>query len=259
MASADTVFSEASVSLPAIAMDAKPISKASAFKPSSSCRDCAIRSGCAMQSERPAKREHLAALELSHQRVKKGETLFRAGDRFTSLYVVHSGSFKKSMVLADGREQITGFYFPGDAMALSAMHGGAHACDAIALEDSTACVVPASLLEALSERVQSISRHWHRMLSAAIVRSSEALAMLGSTTAEQRIAAFLLDLSDRWSARGYSAAEFVLKMTRSEIGCYLGLKTETVSRVLQSLHRRGILDVHASEIHILDLPSLTLL
>lgn len=254
MSCAETLFAEPTVSTPATAIETKP-----AAKPSQSCRDCAIRRACAMQSERPAKREHLAALELAHHRVKKGETLFRAGDRFTSLYVVRSGSFKKSMVLADGREQITGFYFPGDAMALSAMHGGAHSSDAIALEDSAVCVVPSSVLESLSERVRSMGRHWHRMLSAAIVRGGGALVMLGSMTAEQRVAAFLLDLSDRWRGRGYSAVEFVLKMTRSEIGCYLGLKTETVSRVLQSMHRRGILDVHTSEIHILDLPGLILL
>lgn len=259
MASADTLFAEPTVSMPAAASEGRLTAARPPAKSSQSCRECAMQRTCALQSERPAKREHLAALELAHHRVRKGEALFHAGDRFSSLYVVRSGSFKKSMVLADGREQITGFYFPGDAMALSAMHGGAHSCDAIALEDSAVCVAPSSVLESLSERVQSIGRHWHRMLSAAIVRGGGALMMLGSMTAEQRVAAFLLDVSDRWRGRGYSAAEFVLKMTRNEIGCYLGLKTETVSRMLQSMHRRGILEVHASEIHILDLPGLILL
>ncbi|HVW48831.1 MAG TPA: helix-turn-helix domain-containing protein [Trinickia sp.] len=97
------------------------------------------------------------------------------------------------------------------------------------------------------------------MLNVAIARGGGAFMMLGSMSAEQRVAAFMLDLSDRWQARGYCASAFSLKMTRGEIGSRVGLKTETVNRVLQGMHKRGIIEVYASEIHILDLPSLILL
>ncbi|TAM07529.1 MAG: hypothetical protein EPN70_02455 [Paraburkholderia sp.] len=111
----------------------------------------------------------------------------------------------------------------------------------------------------LRQGVKSAARYWRRTLSVAIRRGSGAFMMLSPMSAEQRVAALLLDLSDRWQARGYCVSEFVLKVTGSEIGSHLGLEPETVNRVLQGMHKRGIIDAYASEIHILDLPSLILL
>ncbi|MBU6489285.1 MAG: helix-turn-helix domain-containing protein [Burkholderiales bacterium] len=111
----------------------------------------------------------------------------------------------------------------------------------------------------LRQGVKSAALYWRRMLDVAVRRGSSAFMMLGPMSAEQRVAAFLLDLSDRWQARGYCVSEFVLKVTRREIGNHLGLEPETVNRVLQGMHKRGIIDAYASEIHILDLPSLILL
>jgi len=111
----------------------------------------------------------------------------------------------------------------------------------------------------LLQGVKRAALYWRRTLNVAIRRGSGALMMLSPMSAEERVAAFLLDLSDRWQARGYCISQFVLNVTRSEIGSHLGLRPETVNRVLQGMHKRGIIDADASEIHILDLPSLILL
>ncbi len=227
-----------------------------AHSATSTCKDCAIRRVCALQSELPTTRAHLEGMTLARRSLSKGDALFRAGDAFRNLYVVHSGSFKKSILLADGREQITGFFIAGDVLALSGISTGRYASDAIALEDSTACVLPFDALQPLNDPASGMERHWHRMLGTAIVRERMINAMLGTLHADERVAAFLLDLSQRWQARGYSASQFVLKMTRADIGCYLGIKLETVSRALQSLHRRGLIEVRTKDIRILDLPGL---
>jgi CRP/FNR family transcriptional regulator len=225
----------------------------------STCKDCAIRRVCALQSELPAHRAHLEDMALARRRLSKGEALFRAGDAFHNLYVVHSGSFKKSIVLADGREQITGFFIAGDVLALSGISTGRYASDAVALEDSTACILPFDALQPSGDQSSGMERHWHRMLGTVILRERMTNAILGTLHADERIAAFLLDLSQRWQARGYSASEFVLKMTRADIGCYLGIKLETVSRALQSLHRRALIEVRTKDIRILDLAGLAAL
>jgi CRP/FNR family transcriptional regulator len=166
------------------------------------------------------------------------------------------GSFKKLTLLADGREQVTGFHVAGESLGADGIAAAHYASDAIALEDSSVCVMPFDLLELLSREVKAVQHHVFRMLSAQLVRESNATMLLGTMTADERVAAFLLDLSHRWQARSYSPSVFVLRMTREETGSYLGLKLETVSRTLSRFQKQGLIQVDGKEVRILDFAGL---
>jgi CRP/FNR family transcriptional regulator len=163
----------------------------------------------------------------------------------------------KSCVLhEDGREQVAGFHMMGDLMGLDAIGTNQHLCDAVALEDSEVCEIPLKDLEGLSRNIPSLQQHFHRIMSREIARDYGVMLLLGSMRAEERLAAFLLNLSQRFGARGYSATEFHLRMTREEIGSYLGLKLETVSRTLSHFQAQGLIAVQNKHLRILKLENL---
>jgi CRP/FNR family transcriptional regulator len=184
--------------------------------------------------------------------VPRGEALFRARGPFQSLYAVRTGSFKTVVIHRDGREQVTGFQIPGEALGLDGVCSGAHTCEAIALEDSTVCIIPFGQLEMLCHESQRMQRHVYQLMSGEIVRASSLVMLLGTMTAEQRLAAFLLDLAARFRARGYSGVQFHLKMSREEIGCFLGIKLETVSRMFSRFQREGLVEPNGKQIRIVD-------
>jgi CRP/FNR family transcriptional regulator len=188
--------------------------------------------------------------------VRRGETLYRTGDTFESLYTLRMGSFKTVIVHRDGLEHVTGFHFVGDTLGLDGVCIHQHGCDAIALEDSIVCIVPFHLLEMLCREVKAIQHHVHRLLSREIVREANLMMQFGTMSAAQRLAAFLLNLSVRFSARGYSPTEFNLRMTRDEIGSYLGMKLETVSRMFSRLQKDGMIEPNGKHIRIIDLDRL---
>jgi CRP/FNR family transcriptional regulator len=198
----------------------------------------------------------LDTLVASRETVHRGEALFRRGDPFTSLYAVRTGFFKTSTSSEDGREQVTGFQMGGELLGLDGFDDETHRCDAVALEDSQVCVIPCASLEALSRRFPALQRQLHRVMSREIIHEQGLMMLLGSMRAEERVAAFLSNLARRLQARGFSASSFVLRMTRLEIGTYLGLKLETVSRSFSRLHDAGILRVQQRNIHILDAQAL---
>jgi CRP/FNR family transcriptional regulator len=187
---------------------------------------------------------------------KKGQSIYRAGDRFDALYAVRSGFFKTNVLLEDGRDQVTGFYMGGELIGMDGIGTEFHTCDAVALEDSEVCVIPFSRLEDLSREVQALQHHFHKVMSREIVRDHGVMMLLGSMRAEERLAAFLVNLSQRFTARGYSPSEFYLRMTREEIGSYLGLKLETVSRVFSRFQDEGLVSVQQKHIRIIDIPRL---
>jgi len=152
----------------------------------------------------------------------------------------------------DGRGHVTGFHLAGDSLGLDGVCFGHHSCDAVALEDSKVCIIPFHPLEAMCREVKAVQQHVHRLMGGEIVRESSQMMLLGTMSAEQRVATFLLNLSDRLRKRGYSPAEFHLRMTREEIGSYLGIKLETVSRMLSRFHRDGLIDARGKNIRILD-------
>ena len=185
-------------------------------------------------------------------RLRKGDVLFHAGDRFTSLFAVRTGSCKTVVVTHDGSEQVCGHHLPGEVIGYEGIGSEQYSTQAVALEDSEVCVLPFERIEGLAQRTPAFQRLLYRLLSAAIVRERASTIMLGTMRAEQRLAAFLLDLSNRYRSRGFSSSEFVLRMTREEIGSHLGLKLETVSRLFSRFAEEGLIDVHGRIIRILD-------
>jgi CRP/FNR family transcriptional regulator len=185
------------------------------------------------------------------RKVKRGGTLFRNGDRFTSLFAIRTGFFKTSVASEDGRDQVTGFQMAGEIIGLDGIVNESHTCDAIALEDAEVCVMPFERIEELSREVNALQRHVHKIMSREIVREHGVMLLLGSMRAEERLAAFLLNLVQRLHARGFSQSELVLRMTREEIGSYLGLKLETVSRTFSKFVDDGLVEVKQRHVRIL--------
>jgi CRP/FNR family transcriptional regulator len=192
----------------------------------------------------------------ARRRVKRGHNLYRSGDAFEAIYAIRSGFFKTDVLLEDGRDQVTGFQMAGEILGMDGISSENHTCNAVALEDSEVCVIPFAQLEELSREVQTLQRHFHKVMSREIVRDHSVMMLLGTMRAEERLAAFLLNLSQRFTTRRYSAAEFHLRMTREEIGSYLGLKLETVSRAFSHFQEQGFISVQQKHIRILDIDGL---
>lgn len=199
-----------------------------------------------------AERDIAERLEFSRLRLQRGETLFRSGDHFESLFGVRYGFFKTIYLLEDGREQVTGFSITGEVLGLDGIAPETHNCNAVALEDSEVCVIPFAGLEELAQEMPALQRHFHKTMSREIVREHGVMLQLGSMNAEERLAMLLLDLSRRFAAHGYPPSEFNLRMSREEIGSYLGLKLETVSRTFSRFHDEGLIAVRQKFIRILD-------
>jgi len=189
-------------------------------------------------------------------KLKKGESLFRNGAQFTALYAVRLGSLKTTVLSDDGREQVSGYHMPGDLLGLDGMSDDRHGCEAVALEDTELCVMPFARIEEVAREVPALQHNLHRILSREIESDHKVMLLLGSMRAEERLAAFLLNLSDRYRSRGYSSTEFVLRMTREEIGSYLGLKLETVSRLFSRFQEEGLVTVAGRSVKIIDLAML---
>ena len=184
--------------------------------------------------------------------IGRGDSLYTAGAPFKNLYCVRVGSIKTAVSSRDGREQVTGFHMPGDLIGLDGISTDIHHCAATALEDSEVCMIPFSYIEHRSSTILGLQRQMHRLLSSEVVRVQHKTLMLGTMRAEEKLAWFLLDLSVRYLKRGYSATEFVLRMTRREIGSFLGLEMETVSRLLSRFQDTGLVTVQQKHIKLLD-------
>ncbi|WP_321894924.1 helix-turn-helix domain-containing protein [Paraburkholderia heleia] len=226
------------------------------FAGASNCRNCATRDLCMPTAMRSQNTVNPISVFGNHRKVRRGEAVYRAGDAFCNLYVIRAGSSKTVAMHRDGREQITGFQIAGDFLGMEGITSGKHTLDAIALEDSVVCVIPFATLEMLSFGNKDLQRHLHLMMSREIVRESAHMMLIGCMTAEERVASFLLGLSKRYRERGYSSMEFQLRMTREEIGCYLGLKLETVSRMFTRLQQRGAVRMKGKQARIVDIDSL---
>ena len=216
------------------------------------CSNCNLRELCLPVGLAPEQVGQLDELVATRRSVPRGETLFRTGDSFLSLFAVRTGFFKTCVSAEDGRDQVTGFQMSGELLGLDGISTDRHACDAVALEDSTVCVIPFHDLEGLSMQITELQRVFHKIMSREIVRDHGVMLLLGSMRAEERLAAFLLNLTQRLHVRGFSRSELVLRMTREEIGSYLGLKLETVSRTFSRLQDDGVLEVKQRQIRIVD-------
>jgi CRP/FNR family transcriptional regulator, anaerobic regulatory protein len=220
------------------------------------CSQCNLRELCLPFGLDPREINQLDELVGARRKIKRQQHLYRSGDGFEAIYAIRAGSFKTDVILEDGRDQVTGFQMTGEVLGLDGISTEHHSCNAIALEDSEVCVIPFSRLEELSRQVESLQHQFHKIMSREIVRDHGVMMLLGSMRAEERLAAFLLNMSQRFTVRGFSPSEFHLRMTRDEIGSYLGLKLETVSRAFSRFQEDGLVAVQQKHIRILDTPGL---
>jgi CRP/FNR family transcriptional regulator len=221
----------------------------SAFKVA--CSNCNLRELCMPVGLDSNDMQKLDAIVATRKHVKQGQMLFSNGDPFTSLYAIRTGFFKTCLSNEDGREQVTGFQMAGEIIGLDGIVSDHHSCNAVALEDAEVCVMPFANVEDLSREFPVLQRHVHKVMSREIVRENGMMMMLGNMRAEERLAAFLLNLVQRLHARGFSQSEMILRMTREEIGSYLGLKLETISRTFSKLSEDGIIEVKQRYVRIL--------
>lgn len=220
------------------------------------CSNCSVLELCLPIGLSGPEVERLDTLIVQRFKVKKGAALYRTGDPLRSLYAVRIGSFKTCMVSVDGREQVTGFQIPGEILGLDSISTDEHACNAFALEDSEVCPIHFAQLEKLAQSLPSLQHNLNRLLSREIVRDHDMLMMLGNMNSDERLAAFLLNLSQRLNMRGYSSRDFVLKMRREEIGSYLGLRLETICRGIAHLRDQGLVEITGRDVKILNMEGL---
>lgn len=192
-------------------------------------------------------------------RLKKGVSLFREGDPAEAVYGLRSGSLKTQIEDANGQVQITGFALPGEVLGLDGILHERQVTHAIALEDSELCIIRLDSLDELGKQLPAIQMQLRRLMSKEIARSHQMLLTIGSLRSEQRLASFLLNLSHRLQTLGYSPYEFILRMSREEIGNFLGLTLETVSRLFSRFSKEGLIKVRQREVQLLDLNGLQIL
>lgn len=220
---------------------------------STHCSTCMMGDVCLPTGMSSQEVERIDELVKERIRIPKGQTLFFKGQKLEALYGLRIGSLKTVVQDVSGHVQITGFFLPGEIVGLDGMLDGQHDSNAMALEDSEVCVVKLSDIDRVGMYVPTLQQQIRRLMSKEIVRSHQVLLALGSMRSEQKLASFLFNLSQRLSALGYSSTDFVMRMSREEIGNYLGLTIETVSRLFSRFTRDGLIQVNHKEVHILDL------
>ncbi|SFP75101.1 CRP/FNR family transcriptional regulator, anaerobic regulatory protein [Nitrosomonas cryotolerans] len=220
------------------------------------CASCNLRELCLPVGLNEDEIEMLGEVVSRKRRIQRGEYLYHAGSDFQSLFAVRNGFFKTCLLHEDGRQQVVGLHMRGELLGLSAISAEAYTCDAVALEDSEVCEIPFVKLEEITRIIPTLMHHFYKIMSCEIVKDHDVMLSLGSMKADERLAAFLLNLSQRFSRLGYSSLNFNLRMTREEIGSYLGLKLETVSRAFSKLQEEKILTVDNKYIQISDIKRL---
>ena len=235
---------------------ALPLRIVEVAKLKAACSSCSLHELCLPAGLTASELESVDLMIDIRRLVKRGDYVFRSGTPLHALYAIRSGFVKSCVLYEDGREQVAGFHMMGELMGMDAIGTSKHLCDAVALEDSEVCEISLDDLETLSREIPSLQQHFHRIMSREIARDYGVMLLLGSMRAEERLAVFLLNLSQRCAARGYSPIEFHLRMTREEIGSYLGLKLETVSRALSHFQAQGLIAVQNKHLRILQMDNL---
>ncbi len=220
------------------------------------CQDCTLRGLCLPLGLNEADMRSLESTVKSRRKLKKGETLYRAGDPFRALYAIRSGSTKTSEIAADGSVQITGFHLPGELLGIDAISSEQHPCDVVVLENTEICELPFDKLEALARELPGLQHQLFRIMSREIMNEEHQLLMLGRMKAEERLSVFLLSFSERFARLGYSATDLRLPMSRQDLGDYLGLALETVSRLFSRFQEEDLIRVQGRDVRLLNLPRL---
>ncbi|MFD1383971.1 fumarate/nitrate reduction transcriptional regulator Fnr [Rhodanobacter aciditrophus] len=225
-------------------------------KLTSQCQNCSLSALCLPIALADEDVNRLDQIIERKRPLKKGELLFRQGQEFDSVFAVRTGTLKTFNITNTGEEQITGFYCPSELLGLSGIDNNTYPVSAKALETTTVCEIPFAHLEQLTAQIPSLKHQIFRLMSRKICDDQQMMVLLGKKNADEKVASFLMNLSHRFKKRGYSATSFRLSMSRSEIGNYLGLAVETVSRVMTRFQKNGLIDVDGKEITIVDLPEM---
>ena len=219
---------------------------------SSRCSTCMLNNLCLPMGMSAIDISRFEDVVQERLRIPKGESLFKAGDCAVAIFGIRVGSLKTQLEDAAGRVQVTGFLFPGEIAGLDGFLEGHQLSHAVALEDSEVCVARVEEIDRIAAHIPSLQQQLRRLTSTEMKRSHQ----LGVLRSEQRLAAFLVNMSQRLSILGYSSSEFILRMSREEIGNYLGLTLETVSRLFSRFARENLIRIHQREVKLLDLPAL---
>lgn len=216
------------------------------------CGNCRLNSICLPLALESDDIQQLNDIIQRSKPLQKSQHLYREGDTFQSVYAVRSGTLKAYKTTDDGREQVTGFYFPGEILGMDGISNNAHASSAKALETAAICEIPFTSLERLSALMPNLQRHFFQLMSREITEDQQLITLLSKNSADERVAALMLSISGRNARRKLSATQFRLPMSRVDIGNYLGLTVETVSRVFSRMQKMDVLRVDNKEIEILD-------
>lgn len=216
-----------------------------------SCSQCSLRTLCLPAGIGLDDVQRLDDLVRKRRTVPRGERLFHGGSALGSLFVAREGSFKTAVSTEDGQQQVIGFHLPGELIGLDALGDGRHRCDAIALETANVCEVPMSELQHVADQVPGLQRQLLRVIGRSMGRDQDHLEMMTRRQATDRVALFLHSLSERYTALGHSSTTFSLPMTREDIGSYLGLVIETVSRSFTKLQEEGVIEVRGRKVRLL--------
>ncbi|MEQ8289073.1 MAG: fumarate/nitrate reduction transcriptional regulator Fnr [Gammaproteobacteria bacterium] len=221
-----------------------------------SCSNCNMQELCLPRGLNPDDLQRLEHVVKGSRPLHKGEHVFRTNDAFSAFYAIRSGSVKSYMIDDSGEEQVIGFYFPGEILGFDAVDNNMHSCSVVAMETTTYCSLPYNKLNEISQQIPDLQNQLFRLLSREFTKENQMLLSINRRPAEERIATFLVSLSGRFKRMGYSECAFNLPMSRQEIGNYLGLTIETVSRFLSRFQSNGLIDINRKEIRINDLPAL---
>ncbi|TDX29436.1 CRP/FNR family transcriptional regulator [Modicisalibacter xianhensis] len=217
------------------------------------CHNCRLRSLCLPDN---LSKDDLGELDSIVQRrkpVARGAYLFQAGERFQSIFAVRTGAVKTLTVQANGDEHISGFHLPGEVIGLDAIVSRDHPSTAIALESTSVCEIPYAELESLGDRMPAVQHQLVRVMSRELLAEHHTGHLLTRRAAEQRLAVVLLAFSERFARRGLSALRFRLPMSRLDLGNYLGLVPETMSRTFRRLEEQGLVSITGKEIELVDI------
>lgn len=221
------------------------------------CQSCSLSELCIPYSLNKQELDTLDNIINRKRPIHKGDKIYSSGDMLNCLYAIRSGTFKTFTIDENGVEQITGFHLPGDLLGFDAINDNQHPSFAQAMETSMVCEIPFESLDGLTNTLPKLRKQIFRMMSNEIKHNQEALMILNHKSAEQRLAAFLISLSERFSERGLSASNFRLTMTRSEIGNYIGLTVETISRLLNRFQKNKLINVNGKLITLNNIDELS--
>lgn len=222
-----------------------------------SCQNCGLYQLCLPMGLDSADTALLDRYVKRKRLFKRGEPLYRIGEAFTCVYALRSGSVKTFISTDDGRMQITGFHVPGELLGLNAIDERRYNCEAVALETTSACEISVDCFEELARQIPSVHYQMLKMMSREIKHNQELMLLLGKKNAEERLATYLLSLSRRFAMRNYSPTQFNLSMSRSDIGNYLGIAEETVSRIFTRFQEEGVITSERRHIVLNDLGRLS--